>query len=70
MSPQQLEAIALFDDIASSDELRLDWVLEPGDIQLLHNHQIVHTRSEYVDFEVRAACRLKPTFWSRSLSDH
>ena len=38
------EAVAVFDEIASSDELRLNWVLQPGDIQLLHNHQIVHTR--------------------------
>ena len=52
MSEQQKEAVAVFDQIASSDELRLDWVLQPGDIQLLHNHQIVHTRSEYEDFEV------------------
>lgn len=52
MTQQQKEAVAVFDEIASSDELRLDWVLQPGDIQLLHNHQIVHTRSEYEDFEV------------------
>ena len=26
-------------------------VLEPGDIQFLHNHQIVHARTEYEDFE-------------------
>ena len=52
MSEQQKEAVAHFDQIASSNELRLDWVLQPGDIQLLHNHQIVHTRSEYEDFEV------------------
>jgi len=26
-------------------------VLEPGDIQLLHNHQILHARTAYTDFE-------------------
>lgn len=30
---------------AQSDALRLDFVLQPGDIQLLHNHQMLHTRA-------------------------
>lgn len=32
------EAMELFTSLASSSELRLDGVLEPGDIQLLSNH--------------------------------
>ncbi len=30
-----------------SDALRLDFVLQPGDIQLLHNHQQLHTRAVF-----------------------
>lgn len=52
LTEEQLRAIEVFDGLASSDALRMDYVLQPGDIQLLHNHQIVHTRSEYLDFEV------------------
>lgn len=54
LTDEQLEAIEVFDGLASSDALRMDYVLQPGDVQLLHNHQIIHTRSEYLDFEVWA----------------
>lgn len=36
-----------------SDELRLDYFLQPGDIQLLNNHTCLHTRGAFVDFPVR-----------------
>jgi len=36
-------------ELAQSDELRLDMVFEPGDIQLLNNHTIVHWRTGYKD---------------------
>ena len=52
LTDEHLRAVDVFDRLASSDDLRMDYVLQPGDIQLLHNHQIVHTRSEYLDFEV------------------
>ena len=46
------EAMALFNEIASSDALRLDSMLQPGDIQLLNNHTQLHTRSKFEDFPV------------------
>lgn len=36
--------------MALSDEYRLDMVLQRGDIQLLNNHLIVHSRTDYEDF--------------------
>ena len=38
LTPAHHEAMELFTSLAQSDELRLDAVLEPGDIQLLNNH--------------------------------
>ena len=64
LTSEQLRAIEVFDGLASSDELRMDYVLQPGDIQLLHNHQIVHTRSEYLDFEVRSSVNC---LWARTM---
>jgi hypothetical protein len=32
----------------------LDFWLQPGDLQLVHNHTQVHNRSAYEDYEVRA----------------
>jgi hypothetical protein len=36
--------------LAHSDEFRLDMIFEPGDIQLLNNHQVMHSRTRYEDY--------------------
>ncbi len=40
----------LYEEIASSPDLFLDMDLEPGDIQWLCNHSILHARTAYEDF--------------------
>jgi hypothetical protein len=50
LTPPQLEALDMLDTLAHSDEIRLDMALEPGDIQFLHNHQILHARTGYEDY--------------------
>ncbi len=47
-TPQQLEALKLFDELA--DELALDMHFQPGDIQFLNNHVIYHGRTRFVDY--------------------
>lgn len=47
----QKRALKAVEDLADSIELRMDYVLQPGDIQLLHNHSIVHARTAYVDHD-------------------
>jgi Taurine catabolism dioxygenase TauD, TfdA family len=49
MEPRDLELLDLYEEIASSPELRLDMELEPGDVQLLSNHGVVHARTAYED---------------------
>lgn len=51
LSKEQLDALDLIDELSYIDELKLDMSLRPGDIQLLHNHQLWHARSEYFDDE-------------------
>ena len=46
----QIAAMDMVDELANSDELRLDMDFRPGDIQFLHNHQILHARTEYEDW--------------------
>ncbi len=41
------------------DEFRLDYYLQPGDIQLLNNHTCLHTRGAFTDFPVRPRARLR-----------
>ena len=48
--PEQIEAMDFLDKLVASDRLRFDMVFEPGDIQLLHNHQILHSRTTYEDW--------------------
>lgn len=47
----QQRALKAVEDLADSVELRMDYVLQPGDIQLLHNHSIVHARTAFVDHD-------------------
>ena len=47
----QKRALKAVEDLADSSELRMDYVLQAGDIQLLHNHSIVHARTAYVDHD-------------------
>ncbi|MFT5446508.1 MAG: hypothetical protein ACI9DC_001677 [Gammaproteobacteria bacterium] len=47
---EQIAALDLFDSLCEGPELRLDMSFEPGDIQLLHNHQILHARADFEDW--------------------
>ena len=50
MSEKQVAALDLFDSIAEHKDARLDMAFEPGDIQILHNHQILHARNDFDDW--------------------
>jgi hypothetical protein len=51
LTPAQLEAMDLFDAILVRPDVcfRLDF--EPGDIQFINNHVMLHSRTDYVDHE-------------------
>jgi len=51
LTPKQIEALDFFEELADSDLLRLDMTLVPGDMQFIHNHQILHARSAFEDFD-------------------
>lgn len=50
ITEQQIEALDHLDALAADPDLHLDMVLEPGDIQLLSNHSIYHSRTAYEDW--------------------
>ena len=50
LTTEQVDALNLMDELAASDDLRLDIDFLPGDIQFLHNHQILHARTSYEDW--------------------
>ncbi len=49
LSPQQIEALDLFDELLAREDLCYHMDLLPGDIQLLNNHIVLHSRTEYED---------------------
>lgn len=48
---EELEAIDFFDSLADDPAIHLDMEFRPGDIQLLHNHQVMHDRTEFEDWD-------------------
>ncbi len=50
LSARQLEALDLLDAVTRDPSLRLDLPFERGDIQFLHNHVILHSRTQYQDW--------------------
>jgi hypothetical protein len=50
LSPLQIEALDLLDQLANDPKLNLMMELEPGDIQLVHNHTILHDRTAFEDY--------------------
>lgn len=51
LTPLQIEALDMMDSLAARADIRLDMNIEPGDVQFLHNHQTVHSRTAYMDEE-------------------
>ena len=43
------ELFDLYDEISASPEFHLDMELQPGDVQLLSNHTVIHARTDYAD---------------------
>ncbi|ATB38797.1 taurine catabolism dioxygenase TauD [Cystobacter fuscus] len=50
LTPQQVEALDLFDSLLDDPALHLEMRLEPGDMQFIHNHQILHDRTAFEDW--------------------
>jgi hypothetical protein len=50
LAPEDIEALDMLAELAGDPELRLDMSFQPGDIQFLHNHTILHARTGYQDW--------------------
>ncbi len=49
LSPLQIEALDLFDALSNDPTLHFLMDLAPGDIQLVHNHTLLHDRTAFED---------------------
>jgi hypothetical protein len=50
LSPAHIEALDLFDSLANDPALHLFMEFKPGDVQLVHNHTLLHDRTSFVDW--------------------
>jgi hypothetical protein len=60
LSKVEVEAMDILDSILVREDMRLDMDLEPGDIQLISNFTVLHSRTDYVDYE-------EPKLWRHLL---
>lgn len=49
LTPAHVEALDLFDDLANDPALNLHMEFQPGDVQLVHNHTLLHDRTGFED---------------------
>lgn len=50
LTPQHVEALDMFDALADDPALNLHMEFQPGDVQLVHNHTLLHDRTAFVDW--------------------
>ena len=62
-SALQTEAMDTIDALVADPALHLDMVLEEGDLQIVSNHRILHSRTAYVDWEDPARKRHMLRLW-------
>jgi len=50
LTPVQIEALDLFDRLANDPALHFCMELQAGDVQLVHNHTVLHDRTAFQDW--------------------
>jgi hypothetical protein len=63
LSAAQKEAMDVLDEILRRPELMYTMYLEPGDLQILNNYTMFHSRTEYVDFKNESDIRCLYRLW-------
>lgn len=51
LTPEQVEALDIFDRLCADPALQLSFSMQPGDIQIGNNYSILHSRTKYVDHD-------------------
>jgi hypothetical protein len=66
LTPKMVEAMELIDSLANNDRFRLDMDFHPGDIQFLNNRVVVHSRTDFEDFDEPERKRHLLRLWLRT----
>ena len=63
LSRVEVEALDFFDQLIHDPHLRLDMMLEPGDIQFANNYAVLHSRTEFEDYDAQEQRRKMLRLW-------
>ncbi|MDX3904465.1 MAG: TauD/TfdA family dioxygenase [Pigmentiphaga sp.] len=51
LTPRQEEALDLLDSLAASTDFHFSMMFQPGDLQFLNNHVMLHSRTQFEDYD-------------------
>jgi hypothetical protein len=63
LTSAHVEALNMFDQLANDPRLNLSMQLEPGDMQFVYNHALLHDRTGFEDWEAPAEKRHLLRLW-------
>ncbi|MGB2303685.1 MAG: TauD/TfdA family dioxygenase [Candidatus Puniceispirillales bacterium] len=63
LSRIEKEALDLFDEIMMSPDMRIEMMMEPGDIQFANNYTVLHSRTSFEDYDDLDLRRKKLRLW-------
>ena len=63
LTPLHVEALNMFDQLANNPKLNLSMQLEPGDMQFVYNHALLHDRTGFADWDAPAQKRHLLRLW-------
>lgn len=63
LSAVEIEALDLFDQMINDPALKLDMMLEPGDLQFANNYAVLHSRNGFEDHEAQEQRRKMLRLW-------
>lgn len=66
LSAIEREAFDLIDSIIHDESMRINMLMEPGDLQLVNNYVVMHSRTSFEDFDDIQQRRKKLRLWLRT----
>lgn len=66
LTPLERRTIDVVNALAEREDLRLDYMCEPGDVQLINDHTTIHSRTDFVDHDDPGQRRLMLRLWVRT----
>jgi Taurine catabolism dioxygenase TauD, TfdA family len=63
LSAKQRETMDMMDAVLQRPDVMFTMWLEPGDMQLINNHTMLHSRTDYVDYDEPSKKRLLHRLW-------